>query len=377
MGRDDGQSASQNLPRHGPRVAQKCWGSMDAKNLPGDDGDKSKNEQAEQGEDEQEVEPEDEPEDEQEDEQEDEPEVIDLEGGDLEAEVGDGGHRANKPFRPCAAPYIVGYEPEMRRAYRKTSLLPNCLVEYTCEFVYPCDKPEPHQPMIAVWPDGFRAEIEDIGVADYQALCKDPKFSRGRCSGASSDSIDFDRTTGSIWSSCLADSESKVSVVIRADKKLSDGTRKMLCSLFVENKQKASICMSDYPGNEEEVKLMVVKLGEEFCKGDLTVEGLKQRRDTLMASSVWAKCSRALKRPSASVKPPEPSEQPSEKKTKKTEEAELHSQAEGEGEDKAEGDQRAEATCQQEDEEQPWSSDFEGPDLFTGIGTPSALLSFL
>ena len=216
--------------------------------------------------------------------------------------------------------WIVEYCTESRSAYRKLNNDKKAMWEFCTRYEYP-ENAEPHHSMIAVWKDGFKCDCVDVSVADFTELLKDKKYKSwiqqvraaetaastvapaAASAAASSQAaaaaptaaptaaaaaeIDLDKLTGCIWSDAH-NSGAKLRLVMKSDKIMSDGTRKMYCALLVDGKQKCMACTTNHPGHEMEVKQLMMQLAKLYRDDGCTTEQLYEKRDELLSNAEWA-----------------------------------------------------------------------------------------
>jgi hypothetical protein len=213
------------------------------------------------------------------------------------------------------SPWYVGYCPEHRQPFRVAVNDKNKFKEYTSSWVLPQGAAE-HDAMLAEWPDGFKHYVEDMSVGNFY---KDALGKKGRLeaqfvrkleasrtsstpapsassasasasavpmSSSSSESTSglVQLTTGTFWNGFHKATKEAVSVLVRPDKPLKDGNRRLICSIFGGSKRKQLLQFSLQHVDEKQhdlVKNIMKQVAQEYCNGLISKEGLVQRRDEL------------------------------------------------------------------------------------------------
>ena len=238
--------------------------------------------------------------------------------------------------------YFVHYCTEQRQVYRTKDPGPKGMKEYTSVWEVPRNASD-HDAMIAVWPDGFRSEVEDISVRDHatmttsQKAIREGKFNFKRkwshaelpapatpttklapaappthaapsaafAPAAPEAPVATRASSAGLWEGKHNDTGSLVTVATRTDALLPNGSRLQIISMCENNsREKSQICQFSLrkvtPDKVEQVKQMMIKLAQDYCKGAVAKENLFDRRDE-WASLEGLLTTKVAKKPAAVV----------------------------------------------------------------------------
>lgn len=185
--------------------------------------------------------------------------------------------------------YFVGFDIEQKSAWRSMTSEGSSR-EYTSVLRPPRDDAADHECAIAHWPDGYVHEMPYVSVRELTNMEADPKMQRcrkymrrlasnsgipGRLIGAATAS-----DSGTIWAGTCAGGK-RVSVVIRVDRALANGSRARLVALFIAGAQKAQLSLVTFADQEEKVRAVMIDLGKAVVDG-LPLEHVKEKRDELV-----------------------------------------------------------------------------------------------